>query len=269
MSELTHYPEAPVFEDIRLTADDINVRQISLADLWQSLREGYDDFNAKPGILPFIILYTPLFAILFSLFSLGHEMRYLAFPIVAGFTLIGPMVAVIFFELSRCREQGMPLHWGSTFRFIHTHSFAPILALSVLMTVLYVSWLGIAEMLFFGTFGENYQNSMTAFFAEVFTTRHGWALIGYGNLLGFLFAYAAMAISVVSFPLALDKPVTSATAIKVSILAFIRNFKVLVVWGLIVALLMAVGALLFFVGLAFVLPVLGHATWHLYRKLIA
>lgn len=268
MSELTHFHDSPLFEDIRLTADDIRVRQISLSDLWQSLREGYGDFSAKPGIFPFIILYSPLFALLITLLFLGQEMRYLAFPVVAGFTLIGPMIAVCFFELSHLREQGKELRWGDTFRFIHTHSFAPLLALSVCMMLLYVSWLGLAQMLFFGTFGENYQNSTAAFLAEVFTTRHGWALIGYGNLLGFLFAYAAMAISVVSFPLALDKPVTTATAVKVSIIAFIGNFKVLVVWGLIVVLLLVLGTALFFVGLAFILPILGHATWHLYRKLI-
>lgn len=268
MSELTHHVHAPEFKDIKLSADDITIRQINTNDLKAVLRDGLADFNAKPGAFPFIFVFFPLFVVVFSLASLGQEMRYLAFPIVAGFTLLGPLVAVGFFELSRCREKGQPLEWGAMFRFIHTHSFAPLLAISLLMMVLYAAWLALAEMLFFGVFGTDMPATMSAFLTELFTTRQGWGLIAYGNLTGFLFAFAAMAISVVSFPLALDKPVTAYTAIKVSVKAFTSNFVTLAVWGLIVAALMALGTALFFIGLAFVLPILGHATWHLYRRLI-
>ncbi len=85
---------------------------------------------------------------------------------------------------------------------------------------------------------------------------------------GALFAFATLALSVVAFPLLLDKPVTSITAIAVSIRVFAANFLVMVLWSLIVALLLAAGGIVFLIGLAAILPIVGHATWHLYRKLV-
>lgn len=267
MAELTHGTEAPAFEDICLTADRIQIRTIGLDDLWQSLRQGYDDFGAKPSSIPLSILFYSLFAFIITLFAFGEELRYLAFPIVAGFTLIGPLVAMVFFEISRRRERGQDLRWSSAFRFIHTYSFAPILAMSILMMVLYVAWLFMAELIFFSTF-DTMPATLAAFINELFTTRHGGALIFYGNFVGFLFAFAAMAMSVIAFPLALDKPVTSTTAISVSIRAFTANVYVLAVWGIVVVAMLTLGAALFLIGLSVALPILGHATWHLYRKII-
>lgn len=269
MSEYTHTTGIPAFEDIRLYDSDITVRRISLDDLWACLRLGLDDFNTKPSVIPLLFLFFPLFVVLFSLFALGQDLRYLVFPVVAGFTLVGPMVAVVFFAMSRHREQGVEMTWSGAFSFIHTHSFAPILALSVVMMVLYGAWLLMAEFLYFGIFGDAPAGAPGEFLAVLFGTRDGWGLILYGNITGFFFAYAAMAVSVVSFPLALDKPVTAWTAMKVSIRAFTSNFLVLAVWGIVVAALMALGTALFFMGLPMILPILGHATWHLYRCLVA
>jgi uncharacterized membrane protein len=266
MGELTHRSEEAAFEDICLNASEIQIRKITLNDLWQSLYEGYGDYSAKPSSAPLLILFYSLFALLFTLFAFGQDLRYLAFPIVAGFTMIGPVVAIAFFEMSRRRESGKELGWRSTFKFIHTSSFAPILALTLLMTLLYLAWLYMAELIFFSLFQSI--PAMPDFIDQLFNTRHGAALIVYGNFVGLLFAFAAMALSIVAFPLALDKPVTSFTAVTVSIRAFMSNTFVFCVWGLIVVSLMTVGAALFLIGLAVTLPVLGHATWHLYRKIV-
>ena len=136
------------------------------------------------------------------------------------------------------------------------------------MTALYLLWLYAAELIYFGIFGAATIDSLSGFISQLVTTREGWLLIAYGNFVGFLFAFAAMALSVVAFPLALDKPVTSITAANVSVRAFTSNVLVLGVWGLVVVGLLALGAAVFLVGLAIVLPVLGHATWHLYRRLV-
>ena len=125
-----------------------------------------------------------------------------------------------------------------------------------------------AELIYFGLFGDSLPVSISDFAEQLFSTRHGGALIFYGNFVGFLFAFAAMAMSIVAFPIALDKPVTSITAITVSVKAFTSNIFVLAVWGIVVAALMTIGAAFFLIGLAVTLPVLGHATWHLYRKLV-
>ena len=103
---------------------------------------------------------------------------------------------------------------------------------------------------------------------QLVTTRRGAGLIFYGFLLGFIFAFTALAISVVAFPLLLDRPASAATAVAVSIRAVTSNLMVMLVWGLIVVVLLVAGAIVFLIGLAAVLPILGHATWHLYRKVV-
>ena len=257
------------FRDIQVTSSEIEVRTIALNDLWQSLKEGYDDFNATPAVGMFLtVLLFLLFALLLTLSLVGKNLHYLAFPIVAGFTLIGPVVSVGLFEMSRRREHGLDVSWRSTFDFVHSASFAPILALSLVMMVLYVAWLFSAEFLFFGLFGDDPPVSASDFVTQLVTTRRGAGLIVYGTLLGFIFAFTALAISVVAFPLVLDRPASAATAVAISIRAVTSNLMVMAVWGLIVVVLLVAGAIVFLIGLAAVLPILGHATWHLYRKVV-
>ena len=260
--------EQDSFAEHRLTSDQIKIRKISVHDLRQSLRQGYDDFRTKPSHIPFLILMYASFAVLLSAYIMGEELRYQVFPVVAGFNFLGPVVLIVLFEMSRRRESGLELRWGAAFGFIHSSSFAPILALSIVMMLLYVAWLYMAELIYFGLFGNYTPASMLEFIQEVLTTRRGGALIMYGNFVGFLFAFTALSLSVVAFPLILDKPVTSFTAMAVSVKAVTSNMFVMALWGLIVVAFLTLGSALFLVGLAVALPVLGHATWHLYRKLV-
>ena len=257
------------FRDIQVRSSEIGIRTIGLNDLWQSLKEGYDDFNATPAVgMHLALLFYLLFALLLTLLLVGESLLHLAFPIVAGLTLIGPVVSVGLFEMSRRRERGLDVSWRSTFDFVHSASFAPILALSVVMTLLYVAWLFMAQFLYFGIFGEDPPVSASDFVTQLVTTRRGGGLIVYGIGLAFLFAFTALAISVVAFPLLLDRPASAATAVAVSIRAVAANLMVMAVWGVIVVVLLAAGAIVFLIGLAAILPILGHATWHLYRKVV-
>ncbi len=256
------------FRDVQVTSSEIGIRKIGVKDLWQALKEGVDDFNAKPSHVAFLCVIYPLFALLLTLFLTGQNLLHLAFPVVSGFTLLGPVVSVCLFEMSRRRERGLDVTWSSAFEFVHTSSFAPILALTVAMVLLYVAWLFMAQTIYFGLFGTDPPVSISDFATQVLTARRGGALIFYGTMVGFMFAVAALAISVVAFPLLLDRPVSAITAVSVSIQAVISNSFVMAVWGLIVVVLLAAGAILFLIGLAVVLPILGHATWHLYRKLV-
>ncbi len=256
------------FREIQVSSSDIAIRKIGLQDLWQALREGYDDFNTRPSFGAFLFLIYPLSALLFTLLLLTDSLLYLAVPMVVGFTLIGPAISVALFNTSRRRELGLELNWRSAFDFVHSASFAPIVALSMVMAVLYVIWMFTAQNLYFDRFGASPPVSMAEFINQLMTTKQGAGLMLYGNALGLLFAFTALAISVVAFPLLLDKPVTSLTAMSVSLRAVTANLFVMAIWGLIVVVLLAIGALFLLVGLAAVLPILGHATWHLYRKLI-
>ena len=178
-----------VFADVQVTSSDIEIRKIHLRDLWHSLKEGYDDFNANPTFGVFLVVVYPLFAILFTLTLMGTGLLYLAFPMVAGLTLLGPVVSVAIFEMSRRRELGLDPTWRSAFGFVHTSAFAPIVALSIIMMLLYVGWLFMAQFIYFGRFGTNPPASMSAFVTELFTTERGAALILYGNAVGFIFAF--------------------------------------------------------------------------------
>ena len=256
------------FRDIKVRSREIAVREIGANDLWQSLKEGYADFSARPSHVGFLIVIYPLLALLLTLFLVGENMLQHAFPIVAGLTLLGPVVSVGLFEMSRRRERGMDTGWGASFDFIHSSAFAPIAALSILMMGLYVAWLFMAQFIYFGLFAADPPGSIMDFANQILTTRRGGALVFYGTGVGFLFAVAALGLSVVAFPLLLDRPATAATAVVTSIRAVAANPVTMALWGVIVVVGLAAGAALFLIGLAVVLPVLGHATWHLYRKVV-
>lgn len=257
-----------VVNGIDADAEPIRIRRIGVHDLWQSLREGYEDFSARPSFGAFVILIYPLFALLLTLMLQGESLLYLAFPMVAGFTLLGPVVSVALFEMSRRREAGLESSWRAAFGFVHSDRFAPILGLSVVMMLLYVAWLVLAESLYLGLFGADPPATVGEFAERLVTTRAGFGLILYGNVIGLLFAFTTLAISVVAFPLLLDRRVSMLTAIGTSVRAVTSNLYVMLLWGLLVAGLLALGGALFLIGLAAALPILGHATWHLYRKLV-
>ena len=261
------HPET-LFDDIKVTSSEIGIRKIGVDDLWRSLKQGYEDFNAKPSFGIFLCVVYPLFALLLTLFVVGENLHHLVFPMLAGLTLLGPVVSVGLCAMSRRRERGLELSWRAAFDFVHSPSFAPIAALSVVMTLLYAAWLFMAQFIYTGLFGAHPPASFAAFATEVATTRHGQALIFYGLGVGAVFAFAALAISVFAFPLLLDKPTTSITAVGASIRGVTRNLAVMLLWGAIVVASLAVSASLLLVGLCAVLPILGHATWHLYRKVV-
>jgi uncharacterized membrane protein len=140
--------------------------------------------------------------------------------------------------------------------------------LGLMLVALFLVWIAVAQAIYVANFGYTPAASMPDFVHQVLTTAAGWTLIIVGNGIGFLFAVAVLTLGVVSFPLLLDRDVGAATALLTSIRAVMANPFVIGVWGFIVAALLLLGSIPAFLGLAVVMPVLGHATWHLYRKLI-
>jgi uncharacterized membrane protein len=192
----------------------------------------------------------------------------LVFPILSGLVLIGPFVGLAMEEMSRHREQGLDMSWAHAFNFFENPSFKDIALLGLLVIALFLGWVAAANTLYVMTMGDAWTASVDNFLTAVFSTSAGWTMIILGNALGLIFAIAALAIGVVSFPLLLDRHVGLGTAVETSVRAVLVNPVPMAAWGLIVAGLLFFGALPLLVGLAVVIPVLGHATWHLYRKLI-
>jgi uncharacterized membrane protein len=245
------------------------VNKIGVRDLKAALAAGVDDFKAMPSHLVFIGLIYPIVGIALTRAAMGASTLPLLFPLATGFALIGPFAAIGLYEMSRRREQGLDLSWRHVFDVLHSPSIGAISALALLLTLIFLGWLGSAQALYQTLFGYHSPESIPQFANTVLNTEAGWKLIIWGNLIGFLFAVWVLTISVISFPLLLDRDVGAAVAITTSARAVMKNPITMAIWGLIIAVLLLIGSLPFFFGLAVVVPVLGHASWHLYRRTIA
>jgi uncharacterized membrane protein len=244
------------------------VRHIGIADLGAALREGLGDFGAYRTDVIFLCLFYPVIGLVLGKLVFGSGMLPLLFPLATGFALIGPLAAVGLYEMSRQGEQGKAVNWATPFGVTQAPSFAAIVALGITLIALFFLWLAAAELIYALTLGPAEPQSIGVFLREVLTTRAGRALIGIGVGVGFLFALLVLAIATVSFPLLLDRDVGLDTAIGTSLRVFAANPGPMAIWGLIVVGSLVIGTIPLFLGLIIVLPVLGHATWHLYRRLV-
>jgi uncharacterized membrane protein len=244
------------------------IRRIGPADLFDALARGWEDFAATPSHAVFLCVIYPAIGIAIAGLTLGFAILPLLFPLAAGFALIGPLAALGLYELSRRREAGVGASAANAFDVLHSPSLGPILALGALLLIIFFTWIATARGIYVANFGYAAPESFARFAHDVLFTRAGWTLIVVGNLVGFLFAAVALTVSVVSFPLLLDRDVGAAVALLTSVRVVIANPLTMALWGLIVAALLVIGSLPMFIGLAVTLPLLGHATWHLYRKAV-
>ena len=263
----------PITRSAGLTAgteaeQTVRIRRIGAQEVRQALAQGLDDFAQQPSHLIFLGLIYPVVGFLLAQAALDGEWVMLLFPIMAGFALVGPFAAVGIYEISRRREQGLDTSWRHAFGVLRSPSRLSILLLGFLLMLLFVAWLAAALAIYRRTLGFYEPAGIVELARQVLTTRAGWALIIIGNGIGLLFAVVVLSISVISFPLLLDRRVDAFTAMGASMRAVAVNPGAMALWGLIVAGALVLGSIPFFVGLAVVVPVLGHATWHLYRKVV-
>jgi uncharacterized membrane protein len=244
------------------------IRNIGAPELKEALRKGVDDFKEMPTHLAFIGLIYPILGICLAALTFSNNALPLLFPLVSGFALLGPLAAIGLYELSRRRELGLDTSWEHLFDVLRSPSLPSILALGFVLMGIFVVWLATAQGLYQWLYGPMAPRSYTAFLGDVLTTSRGWTLIILGHAIGFVFAAVVFSISVFSFPLLLDRDCGAACAVQTSIRAVLANPKTMTVWALIIAGLLMLGSAPLLVGLAVVMPILGHASWHLYRQTV-
>jgi uncharacterized membrane protein len=263
------------------------IRHIRVSDIKDAIKQGFEDFEAyRSDVVMLCVVYAVVGLILVRL-MFGSDLIPLLFPMASGFAIIGPFAALALYEMSRMRERGVPVSWANAFDVLKAPAIGSIMILGAGLVALFLLWIMTAWLIFANTMGTPPLTSISGevliyakplgtppvtsisgFLHDVFRTTGGQAMIVVGIGVGFLFALAAMMISVVSFPYLLDQDVGLDTAVRTSVKAVISNPGPMAVWGLTVAGLLVLGSIPAFVGLVVVVPVLGHATWHLYRKLV-
>jgi len=244
------------------------VRRIGPVDLTDALAKGWNDFSAMPSHAIFLCLMYPIIGIELAGLTLGNARLPFLFPLAAGFALIGPFAAMGLYELSRHREAGVDVSAGDALDVLYSPSIGAIVALGTLLMVIFLIWIATANAIHVLNFGYVPPASISQFINDVLFTPPGWKLILIGNGIGFLFAVVVFSISFVSFPLLLDCDIGAVGALLTSIRAIQANPMTMALWGLIVVGLLVAGSLPAFLGLTVALPVLGHSTWHLYRKIV-
>ena len=244
------------------------VRSIGLNDLRYALAKGLEDFRAMPTHVVFLCLIYPIAGVAIGRATFGYDVVPLLYPLASGFALIGPFAAIGLYELSRRRELGLDTSWRHALDIIHSPSLPAIAALGGLMLLIFGVWIGVAHAIYAANFDPYEPLALGDFVRRVLTTTQGHNLIVIGNAVGFVFAVAAFILTVVSFPLLLDRNVGVAVAIVTSVKVILKNPLTMALWGLFVAGGLAIGSLPFFLGLAVVMPIFGHSTWHLYRRAV-
>ncbi len=275
----TRHPISWTFDALRLRGAPLapadifqaatpEILPIGIADLKEALALGYADFIACRTDAILLCVIYPVAGLVLSRLVVGYDILPLIFPLIAGFALLGPLLATGLYELSRRRERGEPLSWGATFAPFYSPAIGSMISLGLGLLAIFTLWLVTAAVIYDFTLGPKPPVSAAAFVHSVFHTGPGlmMTLLGVGS--GAVFAAVVLVISVVSFPLLLDRNVGVETAVRTSVAAFRLNRTPLLIWGLIIAGGLVLGSAPFLIGLAIVMPVLGHATWHLYRRLV-
>lgn len=241
------------------------VRTVKISDLKDVLRKGLEDFRAMPTHAVFLCVIYPVVGLLIGRAAFGYDIIPMLYPLASGFALLGPIAAIGLYELSRRREQGLDTAWTHALDVFRSPSFPSIAALGLLLLAIFTVWIAVANALYISAFGYGSPESLSSFIRDLYATPEGRYLTVVGNAVGFAFALLVLLITVVSFPLLLDRNVGMPAAMLTSVRLVLKNPVTMMAWGLVLALGLALGFATLMLGLAVVIPVLGHATWHLYR----
>lgn len=244
------------------------IRKIAWSDVREALAAGLRDFQAAPAFGLFFGGFYALggLLVLYTLFGLG--LAYLAYPMAAGFALVGPFVAAGLYEVSRRREQGEPLTWRGVLGSVLGQGGRELGWMAFVCVFLLVVWMYQVRLLLALFLGLKAPPTLAAFLHVVLTTPEGLLFLAIGHLVGAALALLVFTLTVVACPLLLDRDHDFITAMIASVQAVLRNPGPMLGWAALIALLLVIAIAPLFLGLVVVLPVLGFATWHLYRRVV-
>ena len=249
-------------------APAIELHTVTPSDLVEVLRDGLRDFRAAPQYgLFFGAVYAAGGWVLLLLLT-AFNLPYLAYPLAMGFALIAPFIATGFYDVSRRLEQGQPIDWSGVLGSVRGAGRRDLGWMALVTGFALVVWLDIAAVISFAFFGLGVLQP-SELVNQIFGTGLGLAFLLVGNAVGALIAFAVFAISVVSFPLLFDRDIDFVTAMITSVRLVRKNPFSMALWCVLIAALVALSLLTAFAALVVVLPILGHATWHLYRRAVA
>jgi len=244
------------------------VRAASIDDIKAAFELAWADLKAAPayGLFFGAIYWLGGLALLILPARFGYV--WAVFPLAAGFALLGPFVAVGLYEISRLREQGLRPTWGAVLGTVWRQGGRELSWLAFLTIFIFIIWMYQVRMLYALFFGFATLDPV-AFARALFLTGDGWTFLTVGTLVGAAMALFTFSITVVSFPLLLDRDIDVVTAIITSVRAVQASPAVMLGWGAVTAVVVFLAMAPFFSGLLVVLPLWGHATWHLYRRIVS
>lgn len=247
------------------------VNPLSAADVVDSLAAGLSDFRRAPKFGLFFGGIYALGGLIISILLIFFDLPFLVYPLAMSFVLIAPFVATGLYDVSRKLLRGEPLTWQGVLSSVRGASGKDMGWMALVTAFTLIIWMDIAALLFFGFFGGQgiETGDVSGLLRQIVTTPEGLLFLAIGNFVGALIALFVFSFSAVSFPMLYDRDVDFVTAMVTSVRTVAKNFGPMVIWGAIIAGLMLISLLAGFLPLFVVLPVLGHATFHLYRRAVA
>jgi uncharacterized membrane protein len=244
------------------------VRVLTVADLAGAFKAGVRDFAAKPLFGLAIGSTCALFGFAIVACIVWLKIPWMIYPFAIGFPLAGPFLAVGLYEVSRRLEVGEPVTFGAVVSRMWAQRGRELSWMS--FVVLFVIWVWVYQVrLLMALFlGMKSYSTLDRFITIITTTPEGWMFLGVGHIVGAVLATIMFSITVVSIPMLMERDNDIVTAMITSVKAVLVSPVVMIGWGLIVTLLVILGSLPLFLGLVIILPVLGHTTWHIYKKAV-
>lgn len=243
------------------------LRKATFADIKASFALGWADFKAAPlhGLTIGAFYALGGLSVIYIAVYMGYP--YMAAPITAGFTLLGPFAAIEIYEISRLRERGERVTWEKMKKGLTPEVVRECAYLGFLLFIIFAMWIESSFVLYALFFGLKIL-SFSAFLESALTTSSGISFLLAGHILGACLATFVFALSVVSFPMIVDRETDFITALITSIRTVSSNPGVMIPWGICIGVLLLIGFATAFIGLVLVLPLLGHTSWHLYRRIV-